>query len=75
MAHEMEDFLRAEIGVQEERMRAMAAKLEELAEIDCPLGVCVYDPGLQALGDKLDEIQHRKEVIEDTLRTISHRPP
>lgn len=75
MAHEMEDFLREEIDIQEERLKVMAAKLEELADIDCPLGACVLDPRLEALGHRLDEIQHRKEAIEDALRTVRHQAP
>ena len=73
MAHEMEDFLREEIGIENERLKKMAARLEELAEIDCPLGVCVFDPKMQELEHRLDEIQHRKEVIEGALDTVTHQ--
>jgi len=69
----MENFLREEIGIEEERMRKMAVKLEELVEIDCPLGVCVFDPKIQELEHKLDEIQHRKEVIEGALDAVRHQ--
>ena len=73
MAHEMEDFLREEIGIENERLKRMAVKLEELMQIDCPLGVCVFDPKIQELEHRLDEIQHRKEVIEGALNTVQHQ--
>lgn len=70
MADEMEDILNEEIGIQEERLRKMAFKMEELAGIDCPLGVCVFDPKMLEMEHKLEEIQHHKEVIVDALNTL-----
>lgn len=70
MANEMENFLNKEIGVQEEQMRRLAARMEELAGIDCPLGVCVFDARMLDTEHELDETQHRKEVIEGALRTL-----
>jgi hydroxyethylthiazole kinase-like sugar kinase family protein len=70
MANETEGFLINEVTLQEKRMKVMAARLEELASIDCPLGVCIVDPMMQTVEHEIDEIQHRKNIVEDALRAV-----
>jgi hypothetical protein len=70
MEEKIGDFLIDELRNKDEDLRKLAAKLEELAEIDCPLGVCVYDPKMQKLESEMDQLQHHIHVVKDTLETV-----
>ena len=70
MTDERLDMLDDELRGYEQQKRVLAMKMEELADIDCPLGVCVYDPRMQDLQSQMMHIQHRMDMVSDVMTIL-----
>ena len=53
------------------QIKKLGNDLNRLLNIDCNLGVCVYDPRSDNIQDKIKEVQDKKKLIERLLKNIS----
>lgn len=65
-----EELLTQEIGVFEEELRKLGAKLEELSGVDCSFGACVFDPAMVDVEDKIAEVQKRKKILTEIMNSL-----
>ncbi|MFW6113646.1 MAG: hypothetical protein ACOC78_01830 [Actinomycetota bacterium] len=70
MASEKEEILNKEIGDYEENLRELASKLQELAGVDCSFGACVFDPEMQDVEAKLEEMEKRKKMLGEVMESL-----
>ena len=64
------DILGEELRGCEERIKVLAMKMEELADIDCPLGVCVFDSRMQDLQNEMMHVQRRMDMVCDVMTIL-----
>lgn len=70
MTDERLDMLDDELKGYEEQRKVLAMRMEELADIDCPLGVCVFDPRMQDLQNEIMYVQHRMDMVSDVMTIL-----
>jgi prefoldin subunit 5 len=67
---EHEEYLNKQIENLEEETKALGAQMEEQLGISCDFGACVFDPSLDSIELKIEEIQRRKKMLETMRKTI-----
>lgn len=67
MADEREEILEKQIADLDEQVKVLSEKLERVLGVDCNFGACVFDPEMQDIEDRLEEIRKRKESLESIL--------
>jgi hypothetical protein len=70
MASEKEELLNKEIEDYEEELQVLAGKLQELAGVDCSFGACVFDPEMQDVETKLAEMEKRKKILAEVMKSL-----
>lgn len=70
MAEEREQFLKSEVDAYENQLRVLAEKLQELAGVDCSFGACVFDPEMQDVEKKIEEVQKRKKKVSAIMESL-----
>ena len=68
----MEDkkILEKEIKKLNEKIKNLGYELSALLNVDCSFGVCSYDPEVDDLEDKMEEIQEKKALLERLMKNI-----
>jgi len=67
---EREEYLNKQIQNLEEETKRLGAQMEEQLGVSCDFGSCVFDPSLDSIELKIDEIQRRKKMLEVMQKTI-----
>lgn len=70
MASEQEDFLQKQIDALDEQIKTLAEKLEEEMGISCEFGACVFDPEMDSIEQKIEEVQRRKKMLEAMEKSL-----
>ncbi|MDD5447602.1 MAG: hypothetical protein PHO53_00300 [Actinomycetota bacterium] len=70
MANEQQEILNQEIAKLEEETRKLAAKMQELVGIDCTSGSCVFDPAMENVEKKLEEVRKRAQTLESIKKAL-----
>ena len=64
-------LMEKEIASLNEQIKKFGNDLNRVLNIDCDLGVCVYDPRVDNIREKIKEVQEKKELIERLLKNIA----
>jgi len=67
MADEREEMLEKQLEDLNQQILTLAEKMEEVAGVDCDFGACVFDPAIDSIEKKIEEVQRRKKMIEGML--------
>lgn len=70
MADEREEFLQKQIDDLDEQIKGLAEKLEEEMGISCEFGACVFDPEMDSIEHKIEEVQRRKKMLEAMEKSL-----
>ncbi len=70
MANEQEEYLQKQIDTLDEQIRSLAEKLEEQMGISCEFGACVFDPEMDSIERKIEEVQRRKKMVEAMEKSL-----
>jgi len=70
MADLREEMLEEEINKLDDQMKTLAARMEEIVGVDCNFGACVFDPAMDDIEQKIEEVQKRKQALEQVLQTL-----
>jgi hypothetical protein len=58
-----EEVLKQELDKLNDQTAKLAEKFEALAGIDCDFGECIFDPEMDTVEKKIEEIQRRKKIL------------
>lgn len=61
---ERDEMLDSQMAELEEETKKLAERMQELVGIDCNSGACVFDPALNDVEAKIEEVQKRKKTLE-----------
>jgi prefoldin subunit 5 len=70
-----EEFLQEQLDQLDEEIKTLAAHMEELAGLDCDFGACVFDPALDTVEKKIDEVQRRRDMVATMMKTLKECKP
>lgn len=70
MANEQEEILNQEMAKLEEETRELATKMQELVGIDCASGSCVFDPAMENVEEKIEEVRKRMQALESIKKAL-----
>jgi len=63
-------MLEKQIESLNEEIKNLGYELSGLLNVDCSFGVCVYDPEVENLQDKLKEVNERKALLEKIKKNL-----
>jgi putative heme degradation protein len=66
----MMDMLSEEMGHYERYLSELAEKVGELAGSECSLGYCRFNPNMDDVQEKLDELKERSAAVRKALALI-----
>ena len=64
------NLMESEIESLNEEINHLAYMLRGLLNVDCSFGVCVFDPEVENVQDKMKEVQEKKALLEHLKRHI-----
>jgi chaperonin cofactor prefoldin len=67
---EREEYLQKQIDDLDEQIKELAEKMEEEMGISCEFGSCVFDPSLDSIELKIEEVQRRKKMLEAMHKSL-----
>ncbi|MHB8896171.1 MAG: hypothetical protein ACYC99_13480 [Candidatus Geothermincolia bacterium] len=67
---EREEYLNAQIKDLDEQIKVLAERMEEEMGISCEFGACVFDPSLDSIELKIEEVQRRKKMLETMHKSL-----
>ena len=67
MADEKEEMLEKMLDDLNQQILTLAEKMEAVAGVDCEFGSCVFDPAIDDIETKIEEVERRKKVVEGML--------
>jgi hypothetical protein len=67
---EREEYLKKQIDDLDEETKRLAAQMEEELGIACDFGECVFDPSLDSIDLKLQEVTRRKKMLETMQKSL-----
>lgn len=59
-----------EIENLNEEILTLSYKLNELLSVDCTFGVCLFDPEVENVHDKMKEVHEKKVLLERIKKNI-----
>ena len=67
---EHEEYLKKQIDDLDEETKRLAAQMEEELGVTCDFGECVFDPSLDSIDLKLQEVTRRKKMLETMQKSL-----
>lgn len=67
---EREKYLQQQIDDLDEQIKQLAEKMEEEMGISCDFGACVFDPEMDSIEQKIEEVQRRKKMLETMEKSL-----
>jgi len=67
---EREEYLQQQLDELDEETKKLAVQMEELAGVDCDFGVCVFDPTLDSVEKKIEDVQRRRKMIAAMMESL-----
>jgi prefoldin subunit 5 len=64
------EYLNKQIEDLEEETRGLATQMEEQLGVSCDFGECVFDPSLDSIELKIEEVERRKKMLETMKKTL-----
>ena len=64
------EILAREIDNLNEEITLLSHQLNEIFNINCSFGVCLFNPEVDSIQEKMKEVQERKELLETINRRI-----
>ena len=67
---EREEYLQKQVDELEDQIKTLGGQMEETMGINCDFGACVFDPSLDSIELKIEEVQRRKKMLETMIKTL-----
>ena len=56
--------LTGQISALNEEIKQLASKLEGILNVDCSLGACAFDPEVDDVHEKIEEVGKKRSLLE-----------
>ncbi len=64
------EILAREINNLNEEITLLSHQLNEIFSVNCSFGVCLFNPEVDSIQEKMREVQERKELFESIKKRV-----